>query len=155
MKFRCGKRNPNKSAPYISTPIISFFMSIKQDRQNERSKMQKNSFVTILPKSFCKTEKYESHGNHHRRKDEKIMTKIWDKTSNGNTDHSTFGGIIYPADFNTDHRKRHPIYGSSIANRIIQDLKFDEQCRRNSEYRQAARCEMQQLQDGADRTTPA
>ncbi|MBD5468045.1 MAG: hypothetical protein HDR21_07840 [Lachnospiraceae bacterium] len=83
------------------------------------------------------------------------MAITMDKTSNGNTDHSTFGGIIYPADFNTDHRKRHPIYGSSIANRIIQDLKFDEQCRRNIESRQAVRCEMRQIHADAERTTPA
>ncbi|MDE5818608.1 MAG: hypothetical protein K2N41_09090 [Lachnospiraceae bacterium] len=83
------------------------------------------------------------------------MTKTWDKTRNQNTDHSTFGGIIYPADFNTDHRKRHPIYGSSIANRIIQDLKFDEQCRRNIESRQAVRCEMQQIHVDAAKTNPA
>lgn len=75
------------------------------------------------------------------------MTKTQNQTGSGNIDHSTFGGIIYASDFNTDYRKRHPIYGSSIANRIVQDQKFDEQCRRNLLNRQEALGEMHNPND--------
>ena len=45
--------------------------------------------------------------------------------------HSTFGGIIYPSDYNTDYRGKDNANGSVIANRIMQDKKFDRQCERN------------------------
>lgn len=47
------------------------------------------------------------------------------------TDHTKFGGIIYPSDFNTDYRGKDNTHGSTIASRIISDKKFDEQCRKN------------------------
>lgn len=44
-------------------------------------------------------------------------------------DHTTFGGIIYSSDFNTNYRENNT-YGSPIASRIISDQKFDERCRK-------------------------
>ena len=49
-------------------------------------------------------------------------------------DHSTFGGLIFPSDFNTNRRDNGDD-GSSIASRIVSDMKFDEQCRKNAESR--------------------
>lgn len=46
-----------------------------------------------------------------------------------------FGGIIYPSDFNTEFRGRSNPEGSSIAKRIVNDRKFDRQCRANGENR--------------------
>lgn len=48
-------------------------------------------------------------------------------------DHSTFGGLICPSDFNTDHRGKQTKNGSAIARRIVSDQKFDLQCRKNRE----------------------
>lgn len=39
----------------------------------------------------------------------------------------TYGGKIYPSDFNTDYEGTR-----NIAARILCDLAFDEQCRRNA-----------------------
>lgn len=52
-------------------------------------------------------------------------TGIYDK------EHTQFGGLIYPSDFNTDYRGKDNINGSAIAGRIISDQQFDEQCRKN------------------------
>lgn len=46
-------------------------------------------------------------------------------------DHTKFGGLIYPSDFNTDCRGKDNSNGSLIAQRIERDKRFDEQCRRN------------------------
>ena len=46
-------------------------------------------------------------------------------------DHSKFGGLIYASDFNTDHRGKDNANGSSIAQRIANDHKFDKQCRKD------------------------
>lgn len=50
-------------------------------------------------------------------------------------DHTKFGGIIYPSDFNTDYRRKDNTNGSLIASRIHQDQKFDMQCRKNREIK--------------------
>ncbi len=60
------------------------------------------------------------------------MTELYDRTRCCKTDHTTFGGCICPSDFNTDYRGR-DTYGSVIAARIVQDQRFDEQCRKNRE----------------------
>ncbi len=57
-------------------------------------------------------------------------------TGNYKIDHSTFGGRIYLSDFETDYRGKDNNNGSSIAQRIVSDLKFDEQCRKNIENRE-------------------
>lgn len=43
----------------------------------------------------------------------------------------TFGGIIYPSDYNTDYRGKDNTQGSQIAKRIISDQNFDYRCKRN------------------------
>lgn len=45
-------------------------------------------------------------------------------------DHFTFGGLIYPSDFNTDYRGKDNTNGSPIANRIACDKKLDQQWRK-------------------------
>lgn len=59
------------------------------------------------------------------------MTEIFITTGNYKVDHTKFGGLIYPSDFNTDYRGKTNKNGSEIANRIVGDKKFDEQCKRN------------------------
>ncbi len=51
-------------------------------------------------------------------------------------DHTTFGGLIILSDFETNYRSNNHQNGSSIAQRIVSDLKFDEQCRKNIENRE-------------------
>lgn len=63
------------------------------------------------------------------------MTETTNRYGICEIDHATFGGIIYPSDFNTDYRGKDNTYGSQIAQRIISDRKFDQQCRRNIEER--------------------
>ena len=46
------------------------------------------------------------------------------------TDHTTFGGMIYASDFDTEKWD-----SRNIAHRIAADLKFDERCRRFAEFR--------------------
>lgn len=48
-------------------------------------------------------------------------------------DHSTFGGIIYPSDYNTDNIGKNNYSESPIAKRIVSDSQFDKQCRKNRE----------------------
>ena len=59
------------------------------------------------------------------------MTEKFNTAKVYKVDHSTFGGIIYASDFNTDYRGKNNTSGSLIANRIAQDQKFDNQCRKN------------------------
>lgn len=46
-------------------------------------------------------------------------------------DHTKFGGFIFSSNFNTDYKRKDNKKGSIIANRIAQDQKFDNQCRKN------------------------
>ena len=57
------------------------------------------------------------------------MTKNYYMTENYEPNHSTFGGIVYNYDFDGYTSM------SCIADRIISDRKFDEQCRKNSKNR--------------------
>lgn len=50
-------------------------------------------------------------------------------------DHSLFGGIIYPSDFQTNYSGRNKKNGSSIAERIKADKKFDKLCENNIKNR--------------------
>lgn len=63
------------------------------------------------------------------------MTETFHKTKNYKIDHSTFGGLIFHSDFNTDYRGKNNDYGSPIAKRIIQDNNFDTQCKKNLIYK--------------------
>jgi len=64
------------------------------------------------------------------------MTENFYITRKFNVDHSTFGGIIYQSDFETDCRGKDNKNGSSIAQRIVSDLRFDKQCKNNMENRE-------------------
>lgn len=59
------------------------------------------------------------------------MTQTTNRYKTYEVDHTKFGGIIYPSDFSTDYRGKDNSNGSTIANRIARDKRFDEQCRRN------------------------
>lgn len=56
-------------------------------------------------------------------------------TGNHNITHTTFGGLIFLSDFETDYRGHDNNHGSPIAQRIESDRRFDEQCRKNEEFR--------------------
>lgn len=58
------------------------------------------------------------------------------KTKIYKTDHTRFGGLIYPSDFYTDYRGKDYASDSIIARRIAYDAKFDNQCRINQKNRQ-------------------
>lgn len=62
------------------------------------------------------------------------MTETINKYGTYRADHTKFGGYICLSDFNTDCRGKDNTNGSAIANRIIQDQNFDNQCRKNKEY---------------------
>lgn len=49
-------------------------------------------------------------------------------TGTPNIDHSTFGGLIYPSDFNTNHTQKSSCINSPIAERIAGDWIFDRRC---------------------------
>lgn len=57
------------------------------------------------------------------------MTNELYTIGNYKVNRSTYGGKIYKGDFGAYHSI------SDIASRIIQDKKFDEQCKKNAEYR--------------------
>lgn len=59
------------------------------------------------------------------------MADTFYKTGRYKVDHTQFGGIILPSDFNTDYRGKNNTNGSTIAKRIIGDQQFDKQCRKN------------------------
>lgn len=63
------------------------------------------------------------------------MERKFYKTGSYIADHSTFGGLVYSSDFDTDSKVKNNKNGSVIASRIMSDLKFDEQCRKNYENR--------------------
>ena len=54
------------------------------------------------------------------------------------TNHRKFGGLIYESDFCTKLKKESNRNGSSIAQRIASDMKFDEQCKRNMKTKRKA-----------------
>ena len=57
------------------------------------------------------------------------MTRNYYTTRNYKPDHSTCGSVIYNYDFDGY------VSISTMAERIISDLKFDERCRKNTENR--------------------
>ena len=61
------------------------------------------------------------------------MPETFYRTGNYKVDHTTFGGVIYPSDFNTNYREKDNTNGSSIAHRITNDSNFDKQCKKNKE----------------------
>jgi hypothetical protein len=63
------------------------------------------------------------------------MIQTFYKAGNYKTDHAKFGGLIYLSDFQTDHKGRDQTGGSSIAGRIARDQRFDEECKKNFQFR--------------------
>ena len=61
------------------------------------------------------------------------MTETFQKVRIHTTDHTKFGGYIFPSDFNTDNRGKNNTNGSFIAIRISEDELFDLQCKMNKE----------------------
>lgn len=61
------------------------------------------------------------------------MTQTTNRYGIYEVDHTKFGGIIYPSDYNTDYRGKDNSKGSIIAKRIISDQNFDYRCKRNIE----------------------
>lgn len=57
------------------------------------------------------------------------MTKFFYKRKKYKTNHTTFGGVLYPSDFDTTNPR------GNIAERIARDIRFDEQCKRNLSLR--------------------
>lgn len=53
-----------------------------------------------------------------------------------NIDHSTFGGIIYLSDYYTNYNGTDTKGASTIVTRIIDDQRFDHQCKINAENRE-------------------
>lgn len=47
-----------------------------------------------------------------------------------NVDRQTFGGYVFPSDFNTEYRGNDNLHGSVIAERIASDRTFDRRCKR-------------------------
>lgn len=62
------------------------------------------------------------------------MTENFYRTEYLNTGNTSFGGVIYPLDYETDHYN-----GRNIASRIASDWKFDERCKRNEKNRDEQR----------------
>lgn len=62
------------------------------------------------------------------------MTETFYRTGRHEIDHTTFGGEIFPSDFNT-HRGKDNTNGSTIASRIASDWIFDNRCQKNIEER--------------------
>lgn len=63
------------------------------------------------------------------------MTEILHKTITPNNyfNPRTFGGLIYPSDYNIDYRGKDNKKGSPIARHIMSDKSFDYDCKRNIE----------------------
>lgn len=51
-------------------------------------------------------------------------------------DHTKFGGIIYPSDFNTNSRGKNNTNGSPIAIRIEKDNQLDKQWLKNRKIKE-------------------
>lgn len=61
------------------------------------------------------------------------MTDTFNRYRIHETDHTKFGGYIFPSDFNTDNLGKSNSNGSPIARRIAADFQFDKQCKKNRE----------------------
>lgn len=63
------------------------------------------------------------------------MSKEFCRTRSYSVDHTTYGGEIYPSDFNTDYSGKSNTNGSTIASRIVSDWRFDNSCKKNNDNR--------------------
>lgn len=65
------------------------------------------------------------------------MTETTNRYGIYEVDHTKFGGLIFPSDFNTDNRRKNNINGSQIASRIEADRRREEELwkkERNKNY---------------------
>lgn len=62
------------------------------------------------------------------------MAENFYRTETFDKEHTHFGGIIYPYDFETEYYN-----GRNIANRIASDWRFDAQCKKNEIARENQR----------------
>ena len=60
------------------------------------------------------------------------MPKEFYRTGNYKVDHTTFGGLIYQSDFNTDYSGNANANGSVVAAKIASDWRFDESCKKGN-----------------------
>ena len=60
------------------------------------------------------------------------MPKEFYRTGNYKVDHTTFGGLIYQSDFNTDYSGNTNANGSVVASKIASDWRFDESCKKGN-----------------------
>ncbi len=63
------------------------------------------------------------------------MNKTYRRIGTSPADHSTFGGLIFFSDFNTNCPGNGYVKSSRIARRIISDQIFDRHCAQNIENR--------------------
>ena len=56
-------------------------------------------------------------------------TKEFYRTGNYEIDHTTFGGVLNSFDFDGHHNMK------TMSDKIISDLRFDKQCKKNEEER--------------------
>lgn len=54
------------------------------------------------------------------------MTQTTNRYGIYEVDHTKFGGLIFPSDFNTNYREKTNTYGSQIASRIEADQRREE-----------------------------
>lgn len=63
------------------------------------------------------------------------MTETINRYQDYEVVHSTFGGLIYVSDFNTEYTGIKNQKRSRVAERIISDFTFDKQCKKNIDGR--------------------
>lgn len=63
------------------------------------------------------------------------MTETTNRYGIYEVDHTKFGGLIFPSDFNTDNRGKNNINGSQIASRIEADRRREENCGKRKEQK--------------------
>ena len=60
------------------------------------------------------------------------MPKEFYRTGRYKPNHTTFGGLIYQSDFNTDYSGNTNANGSVVASKIASDWRFDESCKKKT-----------------------
>ena len=60
------------------------------------------------------------------------MPKEFYRTGSYKPNHTTFGGLIYQSDFNTDYSGNTNANGSVVASKIASDWRFDESCKKKT-----------------------
>lgn len=117
----------------LISSIIFHILSQKQDSKTHPI----FNFFYIQKENINSSEKFFSYVKTGKRKEQnhKPMTEQNQSPRPCKVDHTQFGGIVYPSDFNPNRRNQNGKNGSAIARRIACDLQFDRQCRKNTENR--------------------